>query len=742
MRRESAVGLLFASAVLVAGCGVGTDGTSDLLPTSDPVAGIYAGTILDEDGNPVEGATVSIEGIQATSVTGPDGKYLIQDEALAGPAPAPQAIRAISGDGPPAEGAGTGAGETSKEVDISVLAPGYEPVAGSLEVAEGDRADVSLVRSALQPKLVITSPTGTRPFIVPTACANPRVRIEGYAKLAKTQSLRLDVAIVIDRSGSTSRGAVDLDGDGVLESVLEVERAAARKLLAAVDLTITRVAVLAFDDLADAMCGFTRDAGEAEAAVNAIQIGPPGQRGTNYEAAFLAASGLFQDLIALDAAEHEPADSPDVVIPAPLRAVVFLSDGIPTSHGVPRDPSDSNLTQSSADRKAAIAAAAELCASTGAQIYAFSIIPADDTNKPRTTLPHCVAACGGGYYENVEDFATLAERLAGRSLADGLEVVIRNKTTGDPPILAALYPDGFFSELVPVAPVGRPDTKAPRSWVNQIEVKLTVFSGRVERSAKEFVNVRLVNQEDLAGPGSVSTGVQVASKTVSELSRLEKPTGGPLGDTGLHEFLKSEFEDARELIGTETFEIVSPSDGGPETIRVDFVYKQACYKSDVGYVFIDPNDPPRTAEEALRHATRENILFNSGEVGAQDCNLQSIPAGAASREIQVPEGGTVIFFLIPNATLESWQRNPKKVLDPLFTLSSLNPGGFDQALTFRSVAGRTEPGSSTAVVSPGPLTVFAFEDISIAKGSDQDFTDVVFTVESVQGRLDSLECSP
>ncbi|HVR74061.1 MAG TPA: DUF4114 domain-containing protein [Planctomycetota bacterium] len=78
----------------------------------------------------------------------------------------------------------------------------------------------------------------------------------------------------------------------------------------------------------------------------------------------------------------------------------------------------------------------------------------------------------------------------------------------------------------------------------------------------------------------------------------------------------------------------------------------------------------------------------------------------------------------------------------VFTLSSLNPGSFDEVLTFKSLAGRTVAGASTPVVTPGPLTIFAFEDISGAtKGSDQDYDDVVFTVRShLVARIDEMLC--
>jgi hypothetical protein len=242
----------------------------------------------------------------------------------------------------------------------------------------------------------------------------------------------------------------------------------------------------------------------------------------------------------------------------------------------------------------------------------------------------------------------------------------------------------------------------------------------------------------LSGPEQ--TAVQSAEQSIREVDDLQRPTGGPLGDKGLHDFLKSEFEDAVELRGVETFKMLDVDEGGSGLIEVNFVYKEACYKSDFGYLFVDPQNLPASAREALADVPESQILFNSGDVGESSCSLQSIAAGTASREVAVPQGGVVVFFILPNQTLAQYRANPRKGPAPLFTLSSLNPGGFDQVLTFRSTEGRTAPGPDLTAENPGPLAIFAFEDLTISKRSDQDFSDVVFTVSSVQGCLDALTC--
>jgi len=657
---------------------------------------------------------VSVDGVQAEAVTDSNGNYVVEDSALAS--------GAVSGPGVAA---------ASTDVELSVLVPGYEPRLVAIQVDKGDRVTLEIVRQSLTPEVTVTSPTGDKVIVIPSDCTNPKVLVEGYAKLSTEESFQLDVVVVIDRSGSTAKDAFDLDGDDDPESVLEVELSATECFLGTLDAGTTRVAIVAFNDNAQQVQAFTGNLTDAIASLDNV---PGSGGGTNYEAAFAAVRDLFLDLEAADALDDDSAESPAPEIPDPVRAVVFLSDGIPTSHGIPRDTSDSNLTQSQDDRQAAIDTAFALGEATRAQLYAYSILPANDTNYTRTTLPHCVAACDGGAYENIDDLALLESTLCGRSLVSELSVVLSNTNTGSS-VTADLRPDGFYSELIPVSLAAGHD-QGDDTVSNTIEVTLTAFSGALQTSATQSVEFRLIDEDDLGGlTDQEVTDTQSALQAVADVANLTRPTGGVLGDNQLHSFLLSEYEDAVELLGVDSFAI--PGAGGV-TLEVDFVFKEACYQSDFGYFVFDPDDPPTSAAEALAGVTAANILFNSGTLAG--CNVQSITAGTQQFSVNAQAGDVVGFFILPNRTLTQYQANPHHRLRPLFTLSHLNPGGFDQVLTFRSEDGRTEVGGNTSVVTAGPLTVLAFEDLAISRRSDQDFSDVVFTVNRVVTRVDSVTC--
>ena len=716
---------LLGAFCFAAGCGGGGGGAA--LPTSDPGAGVYAGTILD-NGVPVSGARVSIQGIEASAPTAADGTFVISSAELAqGSVPA----------------ANPGAGALGGGLEVSVLVESYEPLVAPVNVGAGQRLDLELFRSALEPTLSVNSPSGDRTFVVPNDCTDPRVLVEGFAHLQVPDNYRLDVIVVIDRSGSTGRDAFDVDGDEVVDSVLDAEIAATQCFLDELDYNITRVAIMQFNDRADVVQTFCDDLTVLSAALGDVgfSIG-----GTNYDAAFQLCRDTFVTLSTDDGAEEELPDEDSDPLPLPQKAVVFLSDGIPTSHGVPRDVSDSNLKQSADDREAAIASAGDLGDVTGARLFGYSFIPANDSNRPRTTLPHCVTKCGGGGYQNIPNMQQLAASLCNEPLVPVLDVKIRNTTLDTGFSVAELLTDGFFSELIPVTLSGPAGPTDPRHTVtNTLRVTLTAFAGTpLQQSVIEDITVRLISEDD---HGSLTdeevANVHAAPLPVIFLDELETPTGGSLGDNDLFNLLLSDYEDAIELYGVETFNAVDPTGGGAThvTLDINFVFKEACYNSDFGYIIFDPDDPPKDAKKALENVPLSQVLFNSGDFGTS-CNVGSIPAGAASYQITVPTGVVVAFFITPNRTLAEYQANPKKKLKPLFTLSYLNPGGFDQVLTYRSVDGRTEPGASTTVVTPGLLTIFAFEDLTIARRySDQDFSDVVFTLSSaIVARVDNLVC--
>jgi hypothetical protein len=743
MRRIIALAAALAASWSLSGCGGGGGGASGgpALAPSDPESGVFSGFVLDEDGEPVAGAQVSVEGIAASAVTGDSGYFVVSDPELAA-APQSSSLGARAGEDLAGDLAAAAAGSGR---ELSVLAPGHEPIVSTLQVGKGEFANLHLGPNGRQPELVLVSPSGEKLFVIAEDCGDPQVLVEGYARLRARLSQRLDVVLVIDRSGSTGRAAFDVDGDGGVDRVLDAEIAAARCLVRGLDMTITRVAILQVNDAAETVLDFTSDHAEIDSKLGDIAVAAGG---TNFDAAFQACRDHFITLGGEDEAGAEPDEALALPAPAPQRAVVLLTDGIPTSHGVPRDVSDTNLTQSARDREAAIDSARELGAATGASLFAYAILLAGDGSARRTTLPHCVASCGGGRYAPIPTAEKLEHILCGEPLEELLTVEIENVTTGDPPLVAHLHPDGFFSEHMPVSAGGRGGGGGRDT--NVIRVRLTALAGRAgERSVEESVTVRLVREAEARrlDAGELASA-QAAPRPVAGLEHLKLPTGGALRDRELHELLahreKGEFADAVELFGLDTFTAVDPDGEGSATVRafVDFVFKESCYGSDFGYVVIDPAAPPQSAEEALDGVLDGQILFNSREAGAGACATESLPHGEARHEIELPVGAVVAFFILPNRTLAEYRADPGSGLRPLFTVPSLNPGGFDHVLTFRSAQGRTAAGDPSTVVHPGPLLILAFEDLEIARRhSDQDFSDVVVTLSrEIAGRLDILEC--
>ena len=711
--RDAARSLIVVGMVLaLAGCSGGGG--------SDPQQGVYRGHIRDSNESPVQGARVSIDGIEAGALTDASGYYEVSDSGLS-------TESLVMHNAARVEGAGV-------DVEISVLAEGFTAMIVAMNVEAGAFADVSLARTGLEPALTISSPRSGETFVLDNACSEPFLSVDGFAGIRALESLRSDIVLVVDRSGSTSRPAFDVDGDGVPDSVLDVEIDALGCFVAGLDSLTTRAAVIDFNDAAGTVIEFTAD---LDAVAGALALVGPSTGGTNFEAAFAAAEDLFLQLEAADHAAN-PAEDPAEPFVAPFRAVVFVSDGIATSHGVPRDLMDSNLTQGAADRHGAIDAARSLGGATGAQLFAFSVIPAGDADRKLTTLPHCVAACGGGWYESVDSAEDLDDELCDEPLVPSLGVEIVNATLGGPPVSAAIRADGRFSAQVPAAwgPPGLVGPPGPDGTVeNVIEVTLTVFPGPFAMTEFESVAVRVIDDASYAQmTANELFTAQAAQLPVSDTSVLSGPTGNPLSDTHLRDFLvgasTAEFEDAHELLGVDTFTANGPP-AGAVTLTVDLVYEDGCHASDIGWFIVDPADAPSSAVNLLRGLTGANVLFNTGDAGSPSCPGQSIAAGSARATFTVPSGSRVAFFLIPDRTLADFQARPATGNHPLFTFSGLNPGKFDQALAFRTVNGRTRPGPSAAVEAAGPAMIFAIEDQpTVNKKSDQDFDDVVFTVSS------------
>ncbi|MEM1330829.1 MAG: DUF4114 domain-containing protein [Planctomycetota bacterium] len=97
--------------------------------------------------------------------------------------------------------------------------------------------------------------------------------------------------------------------------------------------------------------------------------------------------------------------------------------------------------------------------------------------------------------------------------------------------------------------------------------------------------------------------------------------------------------------------------------------------------------------------------------------------GAVSSAFSVNAGSVLGFLIMPNSTIDAFNANPDAFLAdpngvqnpraPLFSMSDANPGQMDQMLSF---------------VGNG-VTLFTFEDLVRTGDSDQDFTDVGFTID-------------
>src|SRR5690606_20915968 len=134
---------------------------------------------------------------------------------------------------------------------------------------------------------------------------------------------------------------------------------------------------------------------------------------------------------------------------------------------------------------------------TGAEIYGFTIVTADTADTRFTTMPHSVAAAGGGRHVRVESVAQLEMELCGEDLVDALQVTAMNLTTGEGPFAATLSAGGRFDVDVPVV-------AAPNGGLleNVIVITAVAFPDDLASVVEESVTVVAVRSDLLAEAGS------------------------------------------------------------------------------------------------------------------------------------------------------------------------------------------------------------------------------------------------
>ena len=660
---------------------------------STSAEGEFSGVVTKADGSPVAGAVVSVDGREVSARTDANGFFTLSIAELELPA-----AEAASLAGPR---------RASRACEVAVLADGFEPALLEYTFAEGEVARFELIEREYDPSLIVASPTSGSMFTVSDSCETPMVTVEGFASLEPRDHLLLDAVILVDTSRSSRTRAFDIDGDGRAESVLDAEVSAVSCLLGILDYGRIRASIVSFDDQAVVREPLTGDRDRLETAILELATS---RRTADFGAAFLAAQEEF-----LRREELDRLANPDA--PTPRRVVFMVTAG----------SSKQREKRSRESRFAAIESAASLGETTGAEIFAYRVTSEKSASRPSTSLSHAIAAAGGGNLVVVTSAEQLREALCYEPLETSITVEARNVTYGDGALTADILLDGEFRVDVPVVPgeFGSP-------LAQQIEVTLSALVGDValERSTDIEVLVELpfVPSGD---PAPKLGGGTRDAKTVADRGVLVSPSGLLVQGRALLDLILGEFEDAVELRG-DGLVTVTPAepDAGRVTIEIDAVLAQSCVVADFGVVEIDPAAPPASARDALELPTARS-LFSTGTLSPRCGAVDSIAFGTAGASTTVAPDATLLFFILPERTLEDYLVDPAGGSAPLFSLASLNPGGFDQGMTFVSDAGRTEPGASAELVSPGAQLVLAFEDVAIASAlANHDYADLVVTVRA------------
>ena len=645
--------------------------------------------IDQETGEALVGAIVSLDGIEAEAVSNESGEFEI-----------------------------FGVSSASDQL-LTVNAEGYTPIyrlvrpteQGTLVSATSGSRSAKLSGDGLvlsplpAPKVSdVLSPVDGAHYQAPTECDTVVMPVRGYASLEDVGTLRLDIALVIDTSGSTKKTTdFDQNKDNSKDTVLEAEVHACRKLVDSLRPDNTRFSVIKFARLhkKNAALGEISDGPILEKQTRIVQDMTKDRAAIHtaldkiLEEGSLGGSdtggGISTGVSALENAP--PVSDTAGYSHSPLRHIIIVTDGIPTL------PIESGYTQERGDREAALTAAQQ-AALAGVAIHPIVIEPVNASDRRFTTMPAVQAITGvsdSPRWVNLDTIDQLDEMLAGLSLTGITGANLLHVNTGTVyPLL--VQPDGYFESIVLLG-------------IGHHEFEFEIFTSNRKKATKYTVACTVH-----AASGVIGTAEIVADQTtVKKLKHLVRPTGGKVKGN-LHKSLKQRYPNATVLSGVEGWRALD------STMTLEFTFKEAAWRSDVGYFVFDPANPPATGSEILANLGPDNVLVHTG-----DYPNGWFSPGSGLRTIDVPSDVAVGFFMIPNGTLAQAQAGHSK--EPLFTMQHLNPGLYDQVLTF------WDPDKQQVL--------FAYEDITIlGNRSDQDFQDIMFTIEGGDSIAPILECAP
>jgi hypothetical protein len=575
----------------------------------------YPGTLVDAlSGDPVVGAIVALDGIEAEAPTDAHGNFMVY-----------------------------GVSDAAAQL-FTAVAPGYASFATTIDLSGGTLQPANLFMTPLGKPFVVDvlTPQNNSVWMQPNACQHPALTVKGYTALQDQTNFLYDIVFVIDTSASTARRTgFDLNGDGVEDTVFEAEVEACRRMVNTLtDREHVRFGLVKFarNHTQNASNGSVSDGPlmtNETRLVQSITRDPASIQSGLDVVVSEGATGATDIAAGIDLAVEELTNAVPSgfnYLVTPVRHIVLLTDGIPTL------PIESGNTQERGDRVATLEAAQRAIA---AQISIHPVV-LDSTNgadRKLTTMPSVQAITGvpGDLIRiNADNISLLPDLLASMALTYVPAVSLLDHTSGNSWNIS-VQPNGWFEALLPVS-LGTND------W------EFRFASGKLDDDQIITRSVSFVVYPATNTPPDV-VSLTAANPPVSDLASLDGPTGVKLHDSGPELSLLSVLTDkvpaARTLPGVESFRNLSG------TMTFEFIFKGSTYDSDVGYFLFDPNNPPKTAAQALAGLTETNLFLNSSVVPSNSLSVTGLVS-----TLQVPPGLAVGLFMVPNGHLAEAQAPP------------------------------------------------------------------------------------
>lgn len=696
--------ILLLTMTLLAVFAVACSGSS-AIGNNEPLT--YTGYLIDDGtGEPIPNATVSLNGIEAESLSDANGYFSVtgvteeiyQTFTLNAPGYEPMVtiIDTRASDLTPVlskpDNANNGNGNGNNDDNAN------ENSGNNNDNGNGNQNKVRVKKIGSPLKLDVHSPQDKSNYCLSGSTA-ASVSVKGMVSLNNENSSLKDVLILIDVSDSANRVTnFDIDGDGALDTVLQAELAAARELVRQFDSSLSRLGVVKFarytdesgavlSDQTRVVLAPTHDRAAIEAAIQTVENeGAVG--GTDLAAGLRLSIQAFTDagaITSVSTGDNEDGTEEEIFAE---RHIVVLTDGIPTL------PYASGLTQESGDRIEAIKAAKE-ARDNNVFIHPVVILPEDKKERRFTTMPAVQAISG----------------VQGKVRTLSLDNI--NQLPG---VVAALPISGVSSVTVESAGQSWPATvKADGTFAVTLElaegtheITVSAHGGNHEKTISEirtvYVNAAFVETEENIA----------LSQTITEMGGIQSPRAKMIKKGTLYDLMMARYPNAKVLPAVPSLTV-----GNTGTVTVEFISRNAGWNSEVAYFVIDPSSPPASSDDILSSMSVSNSIFYMKGMPSKTYN-----SGTYVETLSLTPGSLIGFMIVPKDTL-SKALNDKAGKAPLFSIPDFNPGGYDQFLSLWN--------SATSDI------LFAIEDISIAAKSDEDFNDIVLRVQGASAK--TLRCS-